>query len=301
MAHYSVLLHEVVDGLDIREGDVVIDGTINGGGHSLLILEKLGKEGTLVGFDLDQSALEKAQARLTEKKLPASIHFVNENFRNLDVVIQRLHISAPDKILFDLGWSRNQIEEGNRGFTFQKDEPLTMTYLTSPGESDITAEMILNEWKEETIADILFGYGEEQFARRIANAVVTTREKTPIKTTGDFVRIIESAVPVWYRKRRIHPATKSFQALRIAVNDELGSLREGLTKAIEVLTPGGRLAIISFHSTEDRIVKNMFRESEREGLGNVLTKKPIIPTDTECQENPASRSAKLRIFQKRKS
>jgi 16S rRNA (cytosine1402-N4)-methyltransferase len=296
MAHYSVLLQEAIDGLDVQPEDIVIDGTVNGGGHSAAIAAKLSKKGILIGFDLDEHALDKAKQHF-ENALP-EIHLVHENFRNLDAVIQRLRISAPNKILFDLGWSRNQIDEGGRGFSFQKDEPLLMTYLSKPTESDITAMMILNDWKEETIADILFGYGEEQFARRIARNVVESRSRAPIETTRNFVELIERSVPIWYRKKRIHPATKSFQALRIAVNDELGALSQGIEKGVAALAPKGRIAIISFHSIEDRIVKNMFRDFEQEGKGKVLTKKPIIPSELERNENPASRSAKLRIFEK---
>lgn len=297
MAHYSVLLQEVLAGLSIEPDDVVIDGTVNGGGHSEAIASKLSKDGILIGFDLDSGALEKAKERL--QNLEPTIHLINDNFRNFDAAIQRLRISAPKKILLDLGWSRNQIDEGGRGFSFQKDEPLQMTYMPSPTEGDVTAALILNDWKEETIANILYGYGEEQFSRRIARAIVQEREVHPLQTTGDLVRIIEQSVPHWYLKKRTHPATKSFQALRIAVNDELGALQETIEKGIRALAPGGRIAIISFHSIEDRIVKTNFRQAEQEGHGKVITKKPIIPSKEESAENPASRSAKLRIFEKK--
>lgn len=296
MSHYSVLAQEVIAGLDLREDDVVIDGTVNGGGHSAKIISKLGEKGTLIGFDLDSGALKKATERFTDAT-PA-VHLIHDNFRNFDAVIQRLRISAPNKILLDLGWSRNQIDEGERGFSFQKDEPLKMTYNPNPTEGDVTAEIILNDWKEETIANILYGYGEEQFSRRIARRIVEEREVRPLKTTGDLVRIIEESTPIWYQKKRTSPATKSFQALRIAVNDELGALEETIEKAFKLLAPGGRIAIISFHSIEDRIVKTNFREGEREGIGRVVTKKPIAPSKAEVTENPASRSAKLRIFEK---
>ncbi len=296
MSHYTVLLQETIDSLHIDSGDVVIDGTVNGGGHSEAIATALGKKGTLIGFDLDSDALEKAKQRLASAK--ATVNLIHDNFRNFDAVIQRLRISAPNKILLDLGWSRNQIDEGGRGFSFQRDEPLQMTYDPNPTEGDVTASIILNDWSEETIANILFGYGEEQFSRRIARAIVQTREVHPLKTTGDLVRIIEESVPLWYQKKRTNPATKSFQALRIAVNDELGALQETISKAIELLAPQGRIAIISFHSIEDRIVKTNFRQAEQEGHGKVITKKPITPSEREISENPASRSAKLRVFQK---
>ncbi len=300
MSHYTVLLNESIDGLALTENDVVIDGTANGGGHSELIASKLGTGGVLIGIDLDRSALEKTKKRLEGAK-PA-IHLVEDNFRNFDAIAQRFGISAPNKLLLDLGWSRNQIDgvegEVGRGFSFQKDEPLLMTYQETPGDSDFTAAMIVNEWSEATIADIIFGYGEEQFARRIAKAIVEAREESPIDTTGKLVAIIEAAVPAWYRRRRIHPATKTFQALRIATNDELGALRETIEKAVKILPPNGRIAIISFHSIEDRIVKTMFKDAEREGVGSLIPKRPITASPEELKANPPSRSAKLRIFQK---
>ena len=204
-----------------------------------------------------------------------------------------------DGIVMDLGMSSNQLERSGRGFSFKRDELLLMTFKHDPDETDLTAREIVNEWDEESLADIIFGYGEEQFSRRIAHAIVVAREEKLIATTKDLVSIVEGVVPKWYRFRRIHPATKTFQALRIAVNDEIESLREGLAKGVRHLRSGGQIAVISFHSIEDRVVKVFFAESAREGLGSVVTKKPITPTREETAVNPRARSAKLRIFKSR--
>jgi len=249
---------------------------------------------------VDRDAIERATKKL--EKAGADFALVMENFRNLDKALEKLatdgKIKNPsaDRILFDLGWSSNQFELSGRGFSFMRDEPLVMTLSAEPAL--ITAHDIVNGWEEEVIADVLYGYGEEQFSRRIARGIVKAREKGEIKTTGELVTIIEKAVPAFYRNKKTHPATKTFQALRIAVNDELGALREGLEKAWLALNPGGRLAVITFHSIEDRIVKRMLREKASADLGKLVTKKPSIPSKEELKANPRSRSAKLRIIQK---
>lgn len=296
MAHISVLSKEVLKGLDIHTTHVVVDCTINGGGHSELIAEKLGESGLLIGIDLDQSALESARERLRDANVRVLLK--KGNFRNLDAYLEEESITQADRFLFDLGQSSRQLDQGNRGFSFRFNEPLLMTFKTDVREDDLTAAEIVNEWEEESIHDILRGYGEERYAKRIANAIVTTRKRRPIKTTGDLVSIIERVVPERYKNGRIHPATKTFQALRTTVNDEIESLREGLGKAIERLRPNGRIVVISFHSIEDRLVKRTFKDWEKHGIGTHITKKPIKPSEEEVKENPRSRSAKLRIFEK---
>lgn len=294
--HQSVLLHEVITYLDIKKGDAVLDGTINGGGHSKAMCELIGSKGKLIGIDQDKEALARATKALSQCNAP---HFlIQENFRNLDRVLLSTGMKTVDKILLDLGFSSFQIETSGRGFSFQKDEPLLMTLKASPQPEDLTAEEIVNTWEEEHIADIIYGFGEERFSRRIAKGIVSAREKKRITTTGELARIIIESVPERLRSGKIHPATKTFQALRITVNDELGALTEGLEKGIRALSPGGRMAVISFHSLEDRIVKNTFRQKQKEGIVSILTKKPLVPSREEIGENKRARSAKLRVIEK---
>lgn len=218
-----------------------------------------------------------------------------ENFRHIDRVLESKTINAA---LFDLGTSVDQIKSSGRGFSFQTDEPLLMTLSAEKKDDTVTAEKIVNTWSEETIKTILEAYGDEPFSGRIARAIVEAREKKPIRTTFELVEVIKEATPKFYHFKKIHPATRTFQALRIAVNDEFQALREGLRKTFERLSPGGRIAVISFHSVEDREVKQYFRELEQKGLGKRITKKPIRPGREEILGNPKSRSAKLRIFKK---
>ncbi len=296
MVHESVLLQEVVDGLLARRGDTVVDGTVNGGGHSEALCRLLGPTGTLVGMDLDEDALARARRRLASSR--TRVHLVRSNFRRMREVLASLGIASVDRILFDFGLSSEQLESSGRGFSFRKDEPLTMTLAKEPAAGEVTASVIVNDWSEETIANILHGYGEERYARRIARAIVLERERTAIERTGQLVRIIDAAVPPRYRHGPIHPATRTFQALRIAVNDELSSIRDALSGSLEVLRVEGRVAAISFHSLEDRIVKRSFQAFAAAGRGVQVTKKPIVPSDEEVERNPRSRSAKLRIFEK---
>jgi 16S rRNA (cytosine1402-N4)-methyltransferase len=219
---------------------------------------------------------------------------VNDNFRNLARILERLNIGYADKMLFDLGWSGYQIAS-SRGFSFQNEnEPLLMTY----GEGGETAADIVNSSTEEDLSDIIFTYGEERFARGIARAIVAARGKGRILTTDALVEAIKAGTPRWYHDRKINPATKTFQALRIAANDEIGSLREGLASALAALAPNGRLAVISFHSIEDRIVKNVLRDAMESGLGILTPKKPVAPSRAEIVANRRARSAKLRVFEK---
>lgn len=291
--HQSVLLDEALDGLDIAPGDVVVDATVGGAGHFKAILDRLDGNGVLIGIDADQGAIERGEKAAAGAR-PA-VHLVEGNFRAIGSMLDKLGITRIDKALFDLGWSAYHLSSG-RGFSFRADEPLHMTY-GEPVEGKTAADMV-NTASEEALADLLFSLGEERFARQIARGIVTQRETAPITTTGELVSVIEASTPGWYRHRRIHPATKTFQALRIAVNDELGAIRDGLAAAIERLSPGGRIAVITFHSIEDRIVKTMLRDAAHAGKGNVLTKKPVAPSSFELRANPRARSAKLRVFER---
>ncbi|MBX4198207.1 16S rRNA (cytosine(1402)-N(4))-methyltransferase RsmH [Candidatus Parcubacteria bacterium] len=295
--HSSVLLHESLDALDLQKGEIFVDGTLGSAGHTEEVLKRLGKDVRIIGLDQDEDALERARKRL--KSYKSSITLVQDNFRHLDIVLDELKIEKVDKILLDIGLSSNQFEESGRGFSFQKDEPLGMTFKKKPGEEDLTAAMILNEWGEDTLETILRGYGEETFARKIARAIVEYRELQPFRTTHQLVEVVKEATPGWYHHRKLHFATKTFQALRIAVNDELEALKEGIQKGFERLESGGRIAVISFHSLEDRIVKNFFRDKHKEEEGILITKRPITPGDKEITENRRARSAKLRVLQKK--
>ena len=294
--HIPVLMNEVLQGLDLQADDIVIDGTINGGGHALAIAKELGSDGILIGIDQDKHGLMVSTDKL--KSVKPQIHLIHDNTRNLDSILDTLAIENYNKLLLDLGWSSNQFEDPERGFSFRHDGPLLMTLSDDPRKSVFTAYDIVNEWSEESLIDILIGYGEERFARRIAQAIVQAREDAPIKRTLELAEIIKGAVPKRFANGPLHPATQSFQAIRIAVNDEMGALREILEKGWKRLTPGGRMVIISFHSIEDRIVKHYFRTKKNAGEGSILTKKPITASDEELESNRRARSAKLRIVTK---
>jgi 16S rRNA (cytosine1402-N4)-methyltransferase len=234
------------------------------------------------------------QARL--KNFGERALVVEANFRDIARVLKREKISSIDKALFDLGWNATQLLSG-KGFSFMHDEPLNMSYGAKPA-SGFTAAQILNNWSEKVLADVFFGYGEERYARRVARAVVARRELQPIATTLELVEIVRDAVPTRYRHGRINPATKTFQALRIAVNDELGSLEKGIMGAWKALSPGGRIVVITFHSIEDRAVKTLFRKLAEEEGGKILTKKPLVASRAEIISYPSARSAKLRGLEK---
>lgn len=291
--HESVLLQEAIDGLAIVPGDVVVDATVGGAGHFSAILERLDGNGVLIGIDADASAIERGEGAATQAR--AAVHLVEDNFRNMGAILDSIGISTISKALFDLGWSAYHLTSG-RGFSFRVDEPLLMTY-GEPVPGSTAADMV-NTASEEALADLFFTLGEERFARQIAKGIAKERKGKRILTTTDLVNVILASTPVWYHNRRLHPATKTFQALRIAVNDELGSLRAGLAAALERLAPCGRIAVISFHSIEDRIVKTVLRDAAHAGLGSLVTKKPIIPSLAETKANPRARSAKLRVFER---
>ncbi len=298
MIHKTVLLHEAIDGLDFHEGDVFIDGTLGGGGHTEEVVRRWGDKVKIVAIDADREALERATERLTPRiaSSQATVTFIQGNFRHIDTILAEAHIEHADKILLDIGLSSNQFEDSGRGFSFQRDEPLNMSFKKDVAEEDLTAREIINDWDEENIRAILEGYGEEKFAYKIAKAIISHRKKKPIETTFELVDIIKSATPKFYHHRKIHPATKTFQALRITVNDEIEALKEGIRKSFDTLAPHGRVAVISFHSLEDRVVKQFFKHMEDEEKGKRITKKPIRPSDEETSENPRARSAKLRIL-----
>lgn len=292
--HESVLMEEVLKELAPKPTDVVVDATLGGAGHFGRLLAALGADGVLVGLDADPEAVGRAREVVAADRRESRpvVHLVNDNFRNLGRVLDRLGVMKVDKALFDLGWSGYQLA-APRGFSFQKDEPLLMTY----GEGGESAAELVNSASESELVDLLYSYGEERFARGIARAIVGTRTKGRILTTNELVDAVMKGTPPWYHHRKIHPATKTFQALRIAANDELNALREGIAAALLHLAPGGRLAIISFHSIEDRIVKSAFRDAAYAGVG-LASKKPFTPGVAELAHNRRARSAKLRIFEK---
>ncbi len=296
MKHISVLLNESIDGLAIKKGDIVVDGTLGGGGHTLEILHRFNNQIKMICFDLDEDAIERVKKILPPNT--SNVIFQNTGFQELKKVTKELKIEKVNRILLDLGISSFQLEEAGRGFSFLREEPLLMTMKKNPKEEDITAYEIVNSWEEQTLADIIFGFGEERFARKIAKAIVGAREKAEIKTTFDLVKIIEDAVGRSYRGKKIHPATRTFQALRIATNSELPNLEKIIKDGFECLEKGGRMAIITFHSLEDRIVKKAFVDLKNNGLAKMINKKPILPSPEEIKENPRSRSAKLRLLEK---
>ncbi len=290
--HRTVLLNETIDGLNLnaKSEALILDATFGGGGHSLEVLKRFPNV-KVVAIDQDKGVWDKAKGKF--KSMEKSISFVNINFREIDTLNDTF-----EGIIYDLGLSSDQLENSGRGFSFMKDEPLFMTMKENPSPEDLTAQDIVNGWEEKSLADIIYGYGEERFSRKIAKGIVDARKEKKIETTWDLVKIIEASVPGSYKKGRLHFATRTFQALRIAVNDELQTLQMGLEKGFNVLKKGGRMSVISFHSLEDRIVKRFFKEKQKEGKVILINKKPIIPSEEEIKSNPRSRSSKLRVLEK---
>ncbi len=287
MDHVPVLLKEVLKYLNPKPGQNFIDCTFGFGGHGLALLEKIKPTGKILGIELDEEVLNKLKQ---DKERFLVCH---GNFTDLEKIVKENNFYYINGILFDLGISSWQIEKSKRGFSFQRDEPLDMRLDVR--NNDLSAEEIINLWKENELKKIFQEYGEERFSGRIARVICLIRQNKRIKTTNQLVEIIRQAIPGKYQYKRIHFATRVFQALRIAVNDELNNLDQALAQALKILEINGRLAVISFHSLEDRIVKNFFREQAKENNLKILTKKPISPTDQEISENPRSRSAKLRV------
>lgn len=291
--HKPVMAKEALESLNLRPGSLVLDATIGCAGHSLLILEKIMPGGRLIGIDRDNESLEYARARLDNFK--ENVHLVYADFRNLDKALSDLRIDKVDAMLFDLGISSLQLDSPERGFSIKTDAPLDMRMDRA---SYISAYDLVNNLTEDEISALLKRFGEERWHNRIARFLVRERERQPIVTTGQLSSIVLKAMPRGLGYQKIHPATRAFQAFRIAVNRELESLEEALNKAAEFLNVGGRISVISFHSLEDRVVKNIFKQLYRDGRVSLIFAKPQIPRLEEIKENPRSRSAKLRTIEK---
>lgn len=302
--HIPVLLDECINGLNIRKNGIYIDGTLGGAGHSLKIATKLENTGKLIGIDRDEEAINKAKHTL---KNFSNIIYVQDNHDNIKEILNKLDIKRVDGILLDLGVSSYQIDEETRGFSYMKDSPLDMRM---DKKQKLTAEKIINNYSEEELANIIYKYGEEKFSRRISKEICEYRKNKKIETTLELVEIIEKCVP---KQAQGHPAKRTFQAIRIEVNNEIEPLHKTILDAIDVLNKGGRLCTITFHSLEDRTVKEAYIESSgkcicppdlpycvcgNESKGKIITKKPILPTEEEMKINSRSKSAKLRIFEK---
>lgn len=296
MKHIPVLLSESIDALNLKVGDIMLDGTLGGGGHTAEAIKRFGSGIKVIGLDMDGDAIGRANESL--KGLKHDTAFVIANFQDTSKVLASLNITHVDAVLLDLGISSFQLEVAGRGFSFMRDEPLLMTMKKDPTDMDVTAMDIVNSWEEETIADIIYGFGEERYSRKIAKAIVERRKEKKFETTKDLADVIQATVGKAYARMKIHPATKTFQALRIAVNTELTNVENAIPDIFDKLHTGGRMAIISFHSLEDRIVKKAFKKLADEGKAKMITKKPIVPSANEVKENPRSRSSKLRVIEK---
>ena len=292
--HQPVMDREVLQYLNPHPGAMIIDGTVGLGGHSLRILPQLLPDGRLIAIDRDRDALQLARQQLTE--FQPHVTFVHENFRNLPDVLKRIGLSLVDGVLLDLGMSSFQVDRDERGFSFSKEGPLDMRM---DRDQDLTAEVFIRDASIEELEQIFRTFGEERFATSIARRIADERRHHPITATTQLARMITDAVPPRARYGRLHPATRTFQALRMAVNDELGALGTVLGSLEAVLNPGGRVVILTFHSLEDRLVKHTFAQGARENRWTVLTKKPVRPTATEVSQNPRARSAKLRCLERR--
>ncbi|MDP3995959.1 MAG: 16S rRNA (cytosine(1402)-N(4))-methyltransferase RsmH [bacterium] len=293
--HIPVLQKEVIEYLDPKPDENFIDATLGSAGHTIAILEKNGPKGKVLGIDRDPEQIKNSKLNIKDAESRNRLIAVCDNFANLKEIAEREKIKEVSGIIFDLGMSSWHLEDSGRGFSFLKEEPLDMRYGDS---SMLSAEKILNYESCQEIERILREYGEEGFSKRIAEKIIEVRKTKPIKTTYQLVDIIREAVPTGYQHQKIHYATRTFQAMRIAVNGELDSLIKVLPQAVEILKCGGKIVLISFHSLEDRIVKNFFREKARENILKIITKKPIVPTVEEIKINNRSRSAKLRAAEK---
>ena len=304
--HKSVLLEEAINGLNIKENGIYVDGTLGGAGHSSKIVEKLSKTGTLIGIDRDTEALKSATEKLKDFN---NVKYVHGNHDDIKSILEDLEVKEVDGILLDLGVSSYQLDEASRGFSYMQDAPLDMRMDKT---SELTAEYIVNNYDEEKLAKIIYEYAEEKFSRNVARKICEYRKNKKIETTKELTKIIEQAIP-GFAKKEGHPAKRTFQAIRIEVNDEIKPLYNTVKNCIDVLKPGGRLCIITFHSLEDRAVKEAFADAGGKctcpgdlpycvcgckSLGKIITRKPILPTKEEMEKNSRSRSAKLRIFEK---
>ena len=306
--HKSVLLDETVNGLNIKPDGIYVDGTLGGGGHAYEVCRRLGKQGSIVGIDQDAAAIEAAGNRL--KDFGEKVTIVRSNYCDMKSKLHELGIDKVDGIVLDLGVSSYQLDTAERGFSYREDAPLDMRMDT---RQKMTARDIVNDYEEMELYRVIRDYGEDKFAKNIAKHIVAARKVKPIETTGELTEIIRASIPMKYQKKSGHPAKRTFQAIRIELNRELEVLKDSLDDMIDLLNPGGRLCIITFHSLEDRIVKSAFRKNEnpctcpsdfpvcvcgKVSKGSILTRKPILPSEEEMEENSRAKSAKLRIFER---
>ncbi len=306
--HKSVLLNETIDGLNIQPDGIYVDGTLGGGGHAYEVCRRLGDKGSIVGIDQDAAAIEAAGNRL--KDYGEKVTIVRSNYCDMKSKLHELGIDKVDGIVLDLGVSSYQLDTAERGFSYREDAPLDMRMDT---RQKMTARDIVNDYEEMELYRVIRDYGEDKFAKNIAKHIVAARKVKPIETTGELTEIIRASIPMKYQKKSGHPAKRTFQAIRIELNRELEVLKDSLDDMIDLLNPGGRLCIITFHSLEDRIVKSAFRKNEnpctcpsdfpvcvcgKVSKGSILTRKPILPSEEEMEENSRAKSAKLRIFER---
>ena len=306
--HVSVLLQETVDGLNVKPDGIYVDGTLGGGGHSYEVCTRLGAKGSIIGIDQDEAAIEAASIRL--KDFGEKVTIVRSNYCDMKSRLHELGIDKVDGIMLDLGVSSYQLDTADRGFSYREDAPLDMRM---DQRSEMTARDIVNDYSEMDLYRVIRDYGEDKFAKNIARHIVRERAKRPIETTGELTEVIRHAIPMKFQKKTGHPAKRTFQAIRIELNRELDVLRDSLDDMIDMLNPGGRLCIITFHSLEDRIVKSAFKKNEtpctcpsdfpvcvcgKVSKGRVITRKPILPSEEEMEVNSRSKSAKLRIFER---
>lgn len=307
--HTTVLLQEAVDGLNIKPDGIYVDCTLGGAGHSLEIAKELSPSGRLICFDQDMTAIDAAKEKLKEHL--AKVTFIHSNFRDLKSELNKIGITSVDGILYDLGVSSPQLDTPERGFSYNHDAVLDMRMNT---DAPLTAFEVVNEWRYEDLVRIFFRYGEEKFSKGVARKIEEARTHAPIRTTSELAELIKEGIPAAARRTGGHPAKRVFQAIRIAVNDELGAAEDSLTDALTMLNTGGRIAVITFHSLEDRLCKTIFKEASSlpelppnlpiipEGMDpnfKLVTRKPIIPSETEIAGNKRARSAKLRILEKK--
>lgn len=305
--HKSVLLNETIDGLNIKPDGIYVDGTLGGGGHAYEVCRRLGEKGSIVGIDQDAAAIEAASARL--KDFGEKVTIVRSNYCDMKSKLHELGIDKVDGIVLDLGVSSYQLDTAERGFSYREDAPLDMRMDT---RQKMTARDIVNDYTEADLYRVIRDYGEDKFAKNIAKHIVQARAVKPVETTAELAEIIRASIPMKFQKKSGHPAKRTFQAIRIELNRELDVLRDSLDDMIDLLNPGGRLCIITFHSLEDRIVKSAFRKNEnpctcppdfpvcvcgKKSKGSIITKKPILPSEEELEWNSRSKSAKLRIFE----
>ena len=305
--HKSVLLNETIDGLNIKPDGIYVDGTLGGGGHAYEVCRRLGEKGSIIGIDQDAAAIEAASARL--KDFGEKVTIVRSNYCDMKSKLHELGIDKVDGIVLDLGVSSYQLDTAERGFSYREDAPLDMRMDT---RQKMTARDIVNDYTEADLYRVIREYGEDKFAKNIAKHIVQARAVKPVETTAELSEIIRASIPMKFQKKSGHPAKRTFQAIRIELNRELDVLRDSLDDMIDLLNPGGRLCIITFHSLEDRIVKSAFRKNEnpctcppdfpvcvcgKKSKGSIITKKPILPSEEELEYNSRSKSAKLRIFE----